>query len=90
LRQVFGTHRPLKTVISDDGQAVTPGISEVSTVEPKGLEVSLPPNGHAPPTTIPADSDLPCAGQEVDTLKLAALAMLIAKPAALVQNHQEE
>ncbi len=43
------------------------------------------PTGAAPPrpTAIPADGDLPCRGQEIAALKPAALAMLIAKVAAL-------
>jgi hypothetical protein len=47
-------------------------------------------NGHAPPTTIPADGDLPCAGQEITALKPAQLAMLLAKVARLVQDHQDD
>jgi hypothetical protein len=42
------------------------------------------PNGHTPlPTALPSDGDLPCAGQEIATLKPAALAMLIGKVARL-------
>jgi hypothetical protein len=52
--------------------------------------VAQPANGHASPTTIPADGDLPCRGQEIALLKPAALHMLIAKTAALVQNHQDD
>jgi hypothetical protein len=47
-------------------------------------EISETSNGHAIPTTIPADGDLPCAGQEIATLKPAQLAMLLAKVASLV------
>lgn len=44
--------------------------------------------GHPPavPTSIPSDGDLPCAGQELATLKPAALAMLIAKTATLAHR----
>jgi len=44
--------------------------------------------GHPPavPTSIPSDGDLPCAGQEIATLKPAALAMLIAKTATLAHR----
>jgi hypothetical protein len=42
-------------------------------------------HGNAPalPTSIPADENLPCAGQEIALLKPAALAMLIGKVATL-------
>jgi hypothetical protein len=39
-----------------------------------------------PPTTIPSEADLPCAGQEIALLKPAQLAMLIAKLARRVQD----
>jgi hypothetical protein len=47
-------------------------------------------NGHTLPTTIPADGDLPCAGQEITALTPAQLAMLLAKVARLVQDHQDD
>ena len=47
-------------------------------------------NGHAPPTTIPADGDLPCAGQESTALTPAQLAVLLAKVARLVQDYQDD
>jgi hypothetical protein len=40
----------------------------------------------AVPTSIPADGDLPCAGQEIAALKPAALAMLLAKTATLAHR----
>jgi hypothetical protein len=54
--------------------------------DPKPLQESAEEaNGDRPlPTTIPADGDLPCRGQEIATLKPAALAMLISKTATLV------
>jgi hypothetical protein len=41
-------------------------------------------NGHAIPTCIPADGDLPCRGREIGALTPAQLAMLLAKVASLV------
>jgi hypothetical protein len=38
------------------------------------------------PTTIPADSGLPCAGQRIVDLKPASLSMLINKTARLLQD----
>jgi hypothetical protein len=47
-----------------------------------------PSNGDTPalPTIIPSDGELPCAGQEIATLKPAALAMLIGKVATLAHR----
>lgn len=51
------------------------------------LEDRASPNGDAPqPTSIPADGDLPCRGQEIASLKPAQLAMLVSKVARLVQD----
>jgi len=44
------------------------------------------PNGRAIPTAIPADSTLPCAGQEIALLTPPQLAMLLAKTARLLHD----
>jgi hypothetical protein len=70
-----------RTNLSDDGRG-DPHTDETSSAPPVGEP--RPRNGTPPlPTAIPSDGDLPCAGQEIATLKPAALAMLIGKVARL-------
>jgi hypothetical protein len=49
-------------------------------------DMSANANGHAIPTCIPADGDLPCRGQEIARLTPPQLAMLLAKVARRVQD----
>jgi hypothetical protein len=60
---------------------VTPVVQANGAADP---EPPAATNGGAPPTTIPADGDLPCRGQEIAALKPAQLAMLLSKVATLV------
>jgi hypothetical protein len=57
---------------------------ETSADTPVKPPVDQSANGHAIPTCIPADGDLPCRGQEIGALKPAQLAMLLSKVASLV------
>jgi hypothetical protein len=75
--------------------AEAPRPEAIAAAEPDRQGDHLPdpgaqgPNGHAIPTSIPADADLPCAGQEIAALKPAPLAMLIAKLARRVQDGED-
>jgi hypothetical protein len=74
-----------------NGQAPEPEAVPPTNGQPEAGEFSSnaennSTNGHALPTTIPADGDLPCAGQEIALLKPAQLAMLISKVAALMHG----
>jgi hypothetical protein len=71
----------------DAGETENPIRGRPPKPEPPSPEGAA--NGQAIPTSIPADGDLPCAGQEIADLKPAALAMLIANVARRVQDHQD-
>jgi hypothetical protein len=84
---------PLVALVNGQGHGSqgTPAIRQTEPGHPHGTGDPEPPqardevSGDTPlPTTIPADGDLPCRGQEIATLKPGALAMLRAKVAALV------
>jgi hypothetical protein len=77
--------------LAEASGASTHGRGEEASAEAPAVRPSVAPpvNGHAPPTTIPADGDLPCAGQEIGVLTPAQLAMLLSKVARLVQDQQE-
>jgi hypothetical protein len=76
----------LPPLVGRTPMASTHGQGEETSVEAPAVRppVAPPVNGHTLPTTIPADGDLPCAGQEITALKPAQLAMLLAKVASLV------
>jgi hypothetical protein len=68
------------------GRQPKPDSQKLVAAEAAGPEVSHT-NGHAIPTCLPADGDLPCRGQEIARLTPAQLAMLLSKVARLV--HQQ-
>jgi hypothetical protein len=99
-----GEHIVDAPVATTNGQAVTPVTSGNPKLEGDVPDFAPPPgeagdflgampenspNGAAPPTTIPENSGIPCGGQEIRTLKPAALAMVLSKVAALAHAEGE-
>jgi hypothetical protein len=77
---------PLPPLVGGTPVASTHGQGEETSAEAPAVRppVAPPVNGHTLPTTIPADGDLPCRGQEIGALTPAQLAMLLSKVASLV------